>query len=104
TGGDHAGKGQTRAPPRFQWLIAAASDHAPLKSCPDQLMGAGQDVTTLNIDIEGAHALLKAAVADLKKTGLQWGSPAELTLRPAPQLTDAIVRSRNAEPDADEEE
>ncbi|MFC4169390.1 RAD55 family ATPase, partial [Teichococcus aestuarii] len=32
----------TSAPPRFQWLIAAASDHAPLKSCPEQLMGAGQ--------------------------------------------------------------
>ncbi|WP_245906759.1 IS5 family transposase, partial [Teichococcus aestuarii] len=57
TGGDHAGKGQTRAPPRFQWLIAAASDHAPLKSCPDQLMGAGHSAGVLDSQtVKSPHA------------------------------------------------
>lgn len=90
---------------RAGYSLRSGCDLIPRVTMRLQLIGASlEDVTTLNIDIEGAHALLKAAVADLKKTGLQWGSPAELTLRPAPQLTDAIVRSRNAEPDADEEE
>ncbi|MFC4170252.1 sensor histidine kinase, partial [Teichococcus aestuarii] len=62
----------TSAPPRFQWLIAAASDHAPLKSCPEQLMGAGHQQALdlargLALSVEGE---IRARIAVLQVLAL----------------------------------
>ncbi|MBE7158384.1 MAG: hypothetical protein INR62_08125 [Rhodospirillales bacterium] len=54
-----------------------------------------EDISELDIDADGARALLRDAVAALRAAKMPWGPPEHArTLKPTPQLIEAIVASK----------